>query len=261
MLKKLTFLFLVLSLCLPFVLVSCGDELTDEEIANANFQEADTALTLSMWLPASVEYTVDTNGDGVADQFNENFVTRLNAVEEAINDYLRSNAYCTEIDLVVVNEKDYYNQLSAKFDNINDLKGMSIGVQLGTTGDFIISDEINGYEDDGESVKGVLQDTGASITTYNNANLAAEALKSGKIQAVVIDKLPAELIAKNSNETLKAIELVYEDGSNTAEEYAICVAKGNDTLLEVVNTVIEKLIEEGKIDAFIVEHTTNALAD
>ena len=122
MLKKLTFLFLVLSLCVPFVLVSCGDELTDEEIANANFQEADTALTLSMWLPASVEYTVDTNGDGIPDQFNEKFVTRLNAVEEAINDYLRSNAYCTEIDLIVVNEKDYYNQLSAKFDNIKEIE-------------------------------------------------------------------------------------------------------------------------------------------
>ena len=149
-----------------------------------------------------------------------------------------------------------------EFENITSLKGMEIGVQLGTTGDFILSDEVNGYkDDDGKDVKGILQDTGAKVTPYNNANLAAEALKSGKIQAVVIDKLPAELIAKNSGETLKAIELVYEDGSNTAEEYAICVAKGNDTLLEVVNKVIKNLIDEGKIDAFIVEHTTNALAD
>lgn len=149
-----------------------------------------------------------------------------------------------------------------EFANITSLKGMKIGVQLGTTGDFIMSDEVKGYkDDDGKDVKGLLQDTGAEVIPYNNANLAAEALKSGKIQAVVIDKLPAELIAKNSGETLKAIELVYEDGSNTAEEYAICVAKGNDTLLEVVNKVIKNLIDEGKIDSFIVEHTTNALAD
>ncbi len=147
------------------------------------------------------------------------------------------------------------------FTNINDLKGMNIGVQLGTTGDFIISDEVNGYEgDDGKHVKGVLEGTNASVTTYNNANLAAEALKSGKIQAVVVDKLPAQLIAQNSEEKLQAFELVYEDGSNTAESYAICVAKGNDTLLEVVNKVINKLLEEGKIDDFIVTHTTNALA-
>ncbi len=147
------------------------------------------------------------------------------------------------------------------YENITTLKGMNIGVQLGTTGDFIISDEVNGYKDDnGNPVEGVLQNSGASVTTYNNANLAAEALKAGKIQAVVVDKLPAELIAKNSGEKLKAVELVYEDGSNTAESYAICVAKGNDTLLEVVNTVINKLLEKGKIDEYIVTHTTNALA-
>lgn len=149
----------------------------------------------------------------------------------------------------------------AEYANITSLKGMNIGVQLGTTGDFIISDEVNGYkDDDGNPVKGVLQDSGAQVTTYNNANLAAEALKSGKIQAVVVDKLPAELIAKNSDSKLKAIELVYEDGSNTAESYAICVAKGNDSLLEVVNKVINDLLDSGKIDEFIVTHTTNALA-
>ena len=115
-------------------------------------------------------------------------------------------------------------------------------------------------DDDGNDVKGVLQDSGASVTTYNNANLAAEALKSGKIKAVVVDKLPAELIAKNSDGKLKAVELVYEDGSNTAESYAVCVAKGNDTLLEVVNKVIKDLLDSGKIDEFIVTHTTNALA-
>ena len=146
------------------------------------------------------------------------------------------------------------------YTNINDLKGMNIGVQLGTTGDFVISDEVNGYkDDDGNDVKGVLQDSGAQVTTYKNANLAAEALNSGKIQAVVVDKLPAQLIAKNSGEKLVAYELVYEDGSNTAEEYAICVAKGNDTLLEVVNKVVKNLIDAGKIDEYIVTHTTNAL--
>ena len=50
---------------------------------------------------------------------------------------------------------------------IEDLAGKKIGVQLGTTGDFIISDEIDGYkDDDGNPVKGVLQDTGATITYF-----------------------------------------------------------------------------------------------
>lgn len=138
---------------------------------------------------------------------------------------------------------------------IEDLAGMKIGVQLGTTGDFIITDEINGYEgDDGKAVKGVLQDTGASVTTYNSAADAAIALNSGKIQAVVIDKLPAEIVASNYD-NLKAIELVYADGSNTEESYAICVAKGNESLLKVINEVIEELKANGKIDEYIIKHT------
>lgn len=138
---------------------------------------------------------------------------------------------------------------------IEDLAGMSIGVQLGTTGDFIITDEVNGTED----AKGVLQDTGASVTTYNSAADAAIALNSGKIQAVVIDKLPAEIVAGNY-ENLKAIELVYADGSNTEESYAICVAKGNESLLKVINEVIEELKANGKIDEFIIKHTGAASA-
>lgn len=138
---------------------------------------------------------------------------------------------------------------------IEDLAGMSIGVQLGTTGDFIITDEINGTEEG----KGVLQDTGASVTTYNSAADAAIALNSGKIQAVVIDKLPAEIVAGNY-ENLKAIELVYADGSNTEESYAICVAKGNESLLKVINEVIEELKANGKIDEFIIKHTGAASA-
>ena len=80
------------------------------------------------------------------------------------------------------------------------------------------------------------------------------ALKSGKLDAVVIDKLPAEIIVANQD-GLKTLELKYADGSTTEESYAICVAKGNDSLLEVVNRVLQRLIADGKIDEFIIQHT------
>ena len=83
-----------------------------------------------------------------------------------------SISYTTSTQYVITSEEFEVN-------NIEDLKGMQIGVQLGTTGDFTISDEINGYEDDeGNPVTGVLQDSGAEVITYPNANLAAEALKA-----------------------------------------------------------------------------------
>lgn len=138
---------------------------------------------------------------------------------------------------------------------IEDLAGKRIGVQLGTTGDFIITDEVEGYKDkDGNPVKGVLQDTGATITRANNAIDATQDMVNGKLDAVVIDKLPAENIVA-TQATTKTFELVYSDGSNTEEQYAIAVAKGNTTLLEAINKTLQRLMNEGKIDEFVVNHS------
>ncbi len=165
-----------------------------------------------------------------------------------------SITYATSVQYVIV-------PADAQVNTIEDLAGMKIGVQLGTTGDFIISDEVNGTEDDdGNHVKGVLEGTGASVIAYNNANLAAAAMKEGKCQAVVIDKLPAQIIEDNYDGAFKALELVYADGSSTDEEYAIAIAKGNTTLIEVVNNVLNRLQDEGKIAEWIVTHS-NATVD
>ena len=74
---------------------------------------------------------------------------------------------------------------------------------------------------------------------------------------MVIDKLPAEMISK-SREGTKTIELVYADGSNTEEEYAIAVAKGNKDLLDSINKTLQRLIDEGKIDEYVVNHSAAA---
>lgn len=159
-----------------------------------------------------------------------------------------TNTYITSVQYIIVPE-------DADVETIEDLAGMQIGVQLGTTGDFIVSDEVNGYQDDdGNDVKGVLQDTGAAVNQYANAIEAAQDMLAGRMDAVVIDKLPAESIV-NNNTGLKCFELVYSDGSTTDEEYAICIAKGNEDLLEIMNDVIQKLMDEGKIDEWVTDHS------
>lgn len=115
--KRLMCLIVAMLMVLPLILTSCGDELTPEEIANANFQEADLALTLSMWLPAP---RVDTDGDGVKDGLDSNFAARLEAVEDAVNDILRSNNYCTELEIVAIDEEQYYAKLTERFDSIKE---------------------------------------------------------------------------------------------------------------------------------------------
>lgn len=139
---------------------------------------------------------------------------------------------------------------------LEDLAGKKIGVQLGTTGDLLITDEINGTEDEEtkEHIKGKLEGTGASVVRANNAIDATQDLVNGKLDAVVIDKLPAENISKSQPST-KTFELVYSDGSNTEEKYAIAVAKGNTSLLEAINKTLKRLMDEGKIDEYIVNHS------
>ncbi|MDF2567065.1 MAG: Bacterial extracellular solute-binding protein family 3 [Oscillospiraceae bacterium] len=128
---------------------------------------------------------------------------------------------------------------------IEDLKGKKVGVQTATTGNLILDDEIS---------EGVLKGNEA-LKTYDDAIIASQDLIAGRIDAVVIDKLPAESIAK-TNEGLQAIEMVYADGSNTEEEYAICVQKGNKELLDSINSTLDKLIKAGKIDEYVLNHTS-----
>ena len=74
-----------------------------------------------------------------------------------------------------------------KIENIDDLEGARIGVQLGTTGDIYASD----YEGD---------EAGTKVIRYNAGVDAIEALKQGKIDAVIIDEQPAKVfVEKNSD--------------------------------------------------------------
>ena len=99
---------MTLFMILPLILTSCGDDLTPEEIATKNFQDADVALTLSLWIP--------TDSDTESDAFK----LRLQAVEDAINDILRSNNYSTELDIIAVKDSEYEAKLSDRFEEIRE---------------------------------------------------------------------------------------------------------------------------------------------
>lgn len=156
-----------------------------------------------------------------------------------------SQEYYTSVQYIVCKEGDTYSSLS-------DLAGKKIGVQLGTTGDFLASDAVNGTEDEEtkEHVKGALEDTGASVSQYANAIDAAQDMMNGKVDVVIIDKLPAESIV-NNNTGLKCVEIADAE----PESYGICVAKGNTELLEAINKTLDRLKEEGKIDQYVLAHS------
>ena len=135
----------------------------------------------------------------------------------------------------------------------DNLAGKKIGVQKDTTGDIYVDGEINAKED----FDGVLFGTGATLSRFDNAQVAADAINANQIDVVVVDKLPASyIVEKNSGYECAALYYAGADGeapSPTEESYAICVKKGNDELLNAINEVLEELGSEG-VENLIKEH-------
>lgn len=92
-----------------------------------------------------------------------------------------SNAYVNSVQYIICTEDQTYSKIS-------DLAGLTIGVQQATTGDIFCSEEI---------ADGSLTGTGAKVLTYKSGALAFLALKSGQVDVVVLDKLPAQSIVNN----------------------------------------------------------------
>lgn len=115
---------------------------------------------------------------------------------------------------------------------LDDLEGAKIGVQIGTVGDTYASD----YEGD---------DAGTEVARYNKGADAVQALKQNKIDCVIIDEQPA-LAFVDKNPELKIL-----DEEFTNEDYAICVAKGNDELLDKINGALDELKQDGTLESII----------
>lgn len=151
-----------------------------------------------------------------------------------------------EVDFSIPYVESVQNIISnkdAEITSMEGLKGKKIGVQLGTTGDLAVTDAIN--LEDGE-----LYGSGAEVKTYANALEAAQDLLTGRIDAVVIDKLTAEEIVKNNAEELVTVKF-----GEISEAYGIAVEKGNAELLDSINKTLQRLIDEGKIEEWIEHHS------
>lgn len=95
--------------------------------------------------------------------------------------------------LVVVSAKD------KAYDSVADLANLKVGVQEGTSGDLIISaaktEAGHTYEvekDDGTTDTVVVKAAGVEVKQYKQYALALADLKAGRIDAILMDKLPAQ---------------------------------------------------------------------
>ena len=113
----------------------------------------------------------------------------------------------------------------------DDLKDKAIGVQLGTTGDFI-AEELT-----------------SNVSQYNKAVDAVNDLVNGRVDLVIIDKNPA-LVFENKFEG----QVVAVDGAQFGfepEEYAIALPKGDTALADQINAAIDELKADGTFDELV----------
>ncbi|MBR5515032.1 MAG: amino acid ABC transporter substrate-binding protein [Clostridia bacterium] len=165
----------------------------------------------------------------------------LTVTEERKESVNFTTSYATGIQSVIVLEdseytsyEDFYTGYDAEGNPEDVIEGVMIGVQQDTTGDIYASSDPAewGFGSD-------------NVVRYKTGNDAVQALLSGKVTAVIIDNEPAKSYVA-ANEGLKILE-----GSYTDEQYAICVSKENDELLEKINNALAELTEEGKVQEII----------
>lgn len=140
-----------------------------------------------------------------------------------------SISYASGVQVIIVRE-------GSSITTVDDLSAegatYKVGVQLGTTGDIYATDDFGSDR----------------VVTYNKGNEAVMALAKGDIDCVIIDNEPAKAFVK-ANEGLVILDTSYAD-----EDYAACVAKGNEALLEAIDNAIMELTEDGTIDAIIAKY-------
>lgn len=149
-----------------------------------------------------------------------------NAEREKSVDFSDIYYEATQSILVLDSNKDIYTSLDS-------LANKKIGVQMGTIQVSIAEEQIEN----------------ASVTELTKVGQLVTELKSGKVDAMVVEKPVAEtILSTNSDLFLTDIPVEYEDGGA-----AIAVKEGSSDLLVEVNSIIEELISSGKIDEFVVK--------
>ncbi|MDG0816240.1 basic amino acid ABC transporter substrate-binding protein [Bdellovibrio svalbardensis] len=131
-----------------------------------------------------------------------------------------SSPYFEAVQLIVV-------PMKSKVQKMEDLKGLKVGVQTGTTGDDVVS--------------ALLGKTNANIKRFEGTPLAIKELENGGVDAVVADNGVINNFIANNKVSFKIVS----DKSFSKENYGIAVKKGNVELLGKINKGLEAIKADG----------------
>jgi len=150
----------------------------------------------------------------------------MTVTEERLQSVNFSETYATGIQAIIVKED---SPIASVDDLYAEGATWKIGVQDSTTGDIYCTDDF------GEE----------RVSKFPVGADAVEALKTGKVDCVIIDNEPAKAYVA-MNEGLKILETEY-----VTEDYAIAVALENTELLDKINAALKELIEDGTVQKIL----------
>ena len=149
----------------------------------------------------------------------------LSITEERLEEVDFSVEYAVSKQVIIVKNE-------SEAESIEDFNGKKVAVQLGTIADLVLSDENPEIE----------------LVQHKKYLLAVEDLKADKVDAIVLDSLPAEeIVSKNPELKILEKELL-------TDKYGIAVQKGNTELLETINEVLQELMDNNKIEEYTVKY-------
>ena len=146
----------------------------------------------------------------------------MTVTEDRLKEVNFTVSYAKGVQAIIVKEG---SSITSVDDLFADDANYKVGVQLGTTGDIYATGDF------GEE----------NVSQYTTGNEAVQALLKGDVDCVIIDNQPAKAYVANNAGT-KILETSYAD-----EDYAICVSKENEELLDMLNEAIYELIEDGTV--------------
>lgn len=279
--KKIITLTLALLMVavLPLSLASCGDEkiIVQTNAFFAPFEyydgteikgvDVEIMAKVGEKLGKEVEF-VNVEFAAIIDNVKTGEVCDAGAAGITVTDERKEKVdfsvpYYTSVQYVIYAKDNAPEITNGTYILWDSLAGKKLGVQTDTTGWIYADGEINAAADNDYGYDGVLYGTNTTLTCYDNAQLAADAIGANQIDCVIIDELPAQYITeKNSN--LVCLPLYYKGGegeedSPVEEQYAICVTKGNTELLNAINEVLNEMLVDdangqNEIEKLIMKH-------
>ena len=234
---------LVLIVCTIFFMTGCGKNENELVLATeagfAPYEYYEDGKVVGVDIDIAKEIAKELGKELVIKDVSFDFV--INEVKSGKADFAAAGISITperaeEVDFTMeytTSKQVVVVKKGSSITNFDDIKNKKIAVQLGSVADLYVEEN---YKK-------------ATIVPHKKYLSAVEDVKTNKADCIIMDELPAkEIVKENDN-------LVILDGFLFQDKYGMIVKKGNDELKESINTVLERMINDGTLKQLILKHS------